>query len=277
MALVRPKEKKFDWPQPKAPYPPSQRSGAFVGPSGVGKTTTAIAMLMGPYKDVYSRVYVFSPSCAKGIDPAWDAWRRHVKDNMRVPEEEQTMWSTWEPQVLEKLIQRHAKVNAHLKQQGKKKGYVICCLVDDFADQGEKVMHSATNVLTSLFVRGRHLGCACWLLTQKNRVVSLICRTNYCWMLIWRLRSAKERDQILEELDALLDRRILLRLYETATSEKHSFWYVALLNEQDSMFYKNFQHRMLLVDKDGSQSQTTTSAGLPERGGTPGAQSSGQR
>ena len=115
------------------------------------------------------------------------------------------------------------------------------------------------------------------VLTQKNRVVSLICRTNYCWMLIWRLRSAKERDQILEELDALLDRRTLLKLYETATSEKHSFWYVALLNEQDSMFYKNFEHKMLLIDKDGSQSQTTTSAGLHERGGTPGAQSSGQR
>ena len=91
MALVRPKEKKFDWPQPKEPYPPSQRSGAFIGPSGVGKTTTAIAMLQGPYKDVYSRVYVFSPSCAKGIDPAWDDWRKHVRDHMKVPEEEQTM------------------------------------------------------------------------------------------------------------------------------------------------------------------------------------------
>ena len=148
---------------------------------------------------------------------------------------------------------------------------------DDFADQGEKVMHSSTNVLTSLFVRGRHLGVSCWLLTQKNRVVSLICRTNYCWMLIWRLRSAKERDQILEELDALMDRRVLLKLYDAATSEKHSFWYVNLLNEQDSMFYKNFEHRMLLIDKDGSQSQTSTSAGLHERGGASGTQSLGQR
>ena len=59
MALVGPKEKKFDWPQPNEPYPPSQRSGAFIGPSGVGKTTTAIAMLQGRYKDVYSWVYVF--------------------------------------------------------------------------------------------------------------------------------------------------------------------------------------------------------------------------
>ena len=79
-------------------------------------------------------------------------------------------------------------------------------------------------------------------------------------MLIWRLRSAKERDQILEELDALTERKILLQLYLTATSEKHSFWYINLLNEQDAMFYKNFEHRMLLLDKDGSQSQTATSA-----------------
>ena len=46
----------------------------------------------------------------KNIDPAWDGWRKHVKDYMTVPEVEQTMWDTWEPQVLERLIRRHAKV-----------------------------------------------------------------------------------------------------------------------------------------------------------------------
>ena len=87
-----------------------------------------------------------------------------------------------------------------------------------------------------------------------------------------------ERDQLLGELDALLDRRVLMKMYLMATSEeKHSFWFINLLNEQDSMWYKNFEHKMLLIDKDGSQSQTTTSAGLPERGGTFGTQSSGQR
>ena len=100
--LKRPKEVTFDFPQPPAPYPPSQRSGAFIGPSGVGKTTTAIAMLMGPYRNCYARVYIFSPSCAPGVDPAWDAWRKHVKNNMNVPDDEQTMWDTWEPEVLEK-------------------------------------------------------------------------------------------------------------------------------------------------------------------------------
>ena len=88
------------------------------------------------------------------------------------------------------------------------------------------------------------------VLTQKNRVVSLICRTNYCWMLIWRLRSAKEREQILEELDALMPKTVLLQLYMRATNEKHSFWYINLLNEMDSMYYRNFDQKMLLVDKD---------------------------
>ena len=110
--LKRPKEVTFEFPQPPAPYPPSQRYGAFIGPSGVGKPTTAIAMLTGPYRNCYSRLYVFNPSCAPGVDPAWDAWRKHVRVHMRVPDEEQTMWNTWEPEILEKLIERHQQVNA---------------------------------------------------------------------------------------------------------------------------------------------------------------------
>ena len=93
-----------------------------------------------------------------------------------------------------------------LKKQGNKKGFCILILVDDFADAGDKVMHSSTNVLTSLFVRGRHTGCACWLLSQKLRVVSLLARTNFCYLLIWRLRNSKELMSIIEELDAITDK-----------------------------------------------------------------------
>ena len=156
------------------------------------------------------------------------------------------MWDEWKPDVLERLIERHKKVNAYLKHKKQNCGYVILVLVDDFADAGEKVTHSNTNILTSLFVRGRHLGCACWLLTQKLRVVSLICRTNFCWMLIWRLRNSKELLSILEELDALHDKKVLMQMYKLATAGKHSFWYINLLNDTESMFYTNFEHRMVI-------------------------------
>ena len=121
-------------------------------------------------------------------------------------------------------------------------------LVDDFADAGDKVMHSSTNVLTSLFVRGRHTGCACWLLSQNTRVISLICRTNFCWILLWRMRNSKERDSIIEELDALVDRKTLMEMYRMATAEKHGFLYVNLLNERDQMFYKGFDERFVLSE-----------------------------
>ena len=97
---------------------------------------------------------------------------KHVRIHMRVPDDEQTMRSTWEPAILEKLIARHQQVDAYIKAKKQKKGYVMLVLVDGVADAGDKVMHSSTNVLTSLFVRGRHLGCSCWLLTQKQKVLS---------------------------------------------------------------------------------------------------------
>ena len=130
--LKIPKEVTFEFPQPPSPYPPSQPSSCFVGPSGVGKTSLALSLLMGPYKHCYARAYVFSPSCAPGVDSTWGSRSKHVRIHMRVPDEEQIMWSTWEPQILEKLIERHTKVNAHLKAKKHKKGFVFCVLVDDW-------------------------------------------------------------------------------------------------------------------------------------------------
>ena len=103
-------------------------------------------MLTGPYSKCYARVYVFSPSCAPGVDPAWGARRKHAKTHMNVPDGEQTIWDTREPGVLEKLIERHKKVKQYLKAKKQKKGHAILRLVDDFADAGEKVTNSSTNI-----------------------------------------------------------------------------------------------------------------------------------
>ena len=128
--LKRPQEVVFECPQPPAPFPPSQRSGAFIGPSGGGKTTTAIPMLMGAYKHCYSRVYIFSPSCAPGVGPAWNAWRKHVKVHMRVPNDEQTMWGSWAPETFKQLngATCHSTFKAHEAPQQD----VILALADDF-------------------------------------------------------------------------------------------------------------------------------------------------
>ena len=242
--MQRPNEVEFKFKQPKHPYPPSHRSAIFAGPSGTGKTSTAISLLLGPMKGIYSRVWVFSPSCAPGVDPLWDAWREHVKSEMDVPDDEQTMWSEWDPNVLSKLIEGHAKINGALKKHKRKKGFVALALIDDLADDPR--IHGM-GPLATIFVRGRHMGVACWILTQKLRSISLICRAQVCWMLVWRMRNAKERDAILEELSAVYPPKTLMRLYDMATTyESHSFWYVNLLAPKEDMFYLNFDQQMIV-------------------------------
>ena len=69
---------------------------------------------------------------------------------------------------------------------------------------------------------------------------------NFCRMPIWRLRNAKELSTILEELDALVGRKQLHEMYQIATSEKRSFWFIILLEERKTMFYKEFEHRFAI-------------------------------
>ena len=75
---------------------------------------------------------------------------------------------------------------------------------------------------------------------------SLMCRTNLCWVLIWRTRNSKELESIVSELDAIVDRKLLHEMYQIATSETHSFCFVNLFEERHSMFYKNFEHHFAL-------------------------------
>ena len=67
-------------------------------------------------------------------------------------------------------------------------------------------------------------------------------------MLIWRMRNAKELAAIIEELDALVDRQPLMEMYRMATSDKHGFLVVNLLNERDQMFYKGFDQRFVVSE-----------------------------
>ena len=58
--------------------------------------------------------------------------------------------------------------------------------------------------------------------------------------------DSKELVTSLEETDALVPRKLLREMYQIATSEKHSFWFINLLNNRDTMFYKNVEQRFAL-------------------------------
>ncbi len=108
-------------------------------------------------------------------------------------------------------------------------------------------MHSASNILTTLFIKGRHFGSSCWLSSQKLTAISTVARVNFRFVLCWRLRNAKEIQALMGELSATYPVKTLHQMYEEAISEPHSFWYVNLVaKEKDDTFFGRFKQKLVV-------------------------------
>ena len=59
--------------------------------------------------------------------------------------------------------------------------------------------------------------------TQKFSAIHPIIRVNATELLVYRLRNYKGLETFIEEVSAVCDKKTLLQLYNTATSEPHSF------------------------------------------------------
>ena len=56
-----------------------------------------------------------------------------------------------------------------------------------------------------------------------------------------------ELDAIIEELSAVYDKSTLMEMYELATREPYSFWYIHLAaKRREDMFFLRFEKRMIL-------------------------------
>ena len=244
MALKRPVEKHWNFRTPPAVFPQTPGcNGCFLAPSGQGKTTTLISILLGPYAKVFDEVHVFSPSV--DIDSAWDPVREFAKGLKA-----SSFNSEWDEKALHEIMAAQKATIKELKLAKSKKPLPQCLtIIDDFADRPD-IMHSAGNILTSLFIRGRHFGSSCWLSSQKLTAISTVARVNFRFMLVWRLRNQREVLSLMEELSAVYPIDILHQMYETAIGdEDHSLWYINMVAKKDDMFHIRFEHKMQLEDE----------------------------
>ena len=65
------------------------------------------------------------------------------------------------------------------------------------------------------------------------------------FLIVFKLRSAAELDAILEEVSIYYDRKTLLQMYEIATAEPYSFWYINLSAAKEDVFWLRFESRMI--------------------------------
>jgi len=204
-------------------------------------------MILGPYAKakVFDEIHVWSPSV--DIDDAWIPVKEFAKGL-----KESSFHSEWDEKAMYEIMDRQkARIKELKAAKSKKPMPQILVVCDDFADRPD-IMHSASNILTTLFIRGRHLYTSCWISSQVLSSIHPVARKNFRFMLVWRLRNKKELvDSLLYELSALFPLPVLLEMYETATGdEPHSWWYIDLMaKKKEDMMFIRFEHKMVLNNK----------------------------
>ena len=107
-----------------------------------------------------------------------------------------------------------------------------------------------SQLLNSLYIRGRHNQISTITSVQTSRSLSIIIRVNTTDIYIYRLRNYKVIESLVEELSALYSKNINFQSYNRATESPHSFLCIKLIehNKKD-MFYISLT-QTIIVDSD---------------------------
>ena len=231
--------------------PPTPLRGIILGPSGSGKTVVLVDMILRLYRNAWERIYIFSPSVH--IDSSWKPVKDYIEKDLKVDgAKEPFFFDKWEPEVLNEIVDTQKRVIEESKKQKIKQLYGILIVVDDFADSPQ-VVHSSSgassggSMLNTLFIRGRHLMISTLVSSQKLRLLSSTMRVNVQFMLVWRLRNRMELQSLLEEISAVYDIKTLEQMYQLATNDPYSFWYILFTaRRKEDMFFLRFEQKMVL-------------------------------
>ena len=214
--------------------------------SGSGKTVLIQNLILDIYKGCFSRIYIFSPSI--DIDDTWLPVKKYISEELTVTEDEQIYYQDFDGEAVQKILTTQKKVIDHQKKDPKtKKLFSILLIFDDVADN--KAIHN-NPALNSCFTRGRHSQISTILSTQKYNAVSTIIRTNMDSMYLFRLRNANDLFSVVDELSALLDKKVLLEVYMKATEAPYSFLFIKLTSKTiNDMFFVKFDKRIMINDE----------------------------
>lgn len=220
----------------------------LLAPSSSGKTVLIQNMILDIYKDLFERVYIFSPSVH--IDHTWYPVKTYLDKKMKLNDEEPKLYyDEYDPLALEKIISTHKKVIEYQKSKKEKsKLFSILVVVDDFADDSS--FSRSSKLLHALFTRGRHSQISTIVSTQKFTAIHPIIRVNASELYVFRLRNYSDLQTFLDELGGVCcNKQTLLAMYKEATNTPFSFLYCRLTQKnKNEMFFINYNKRFEIGD-----------------------------
>ena len=212
----------------------------LVAPSGGGKTTLIVSLILDIYRGCFRRVYVFSPTAL--LDDAWQPVKDFCEEALQ--QEEPCLYDSYDEATLQKIIGKHHKITAMVKAQKKTRLYAALVIIDDYADSPTVVRGSKS--LHELYVRGRHCGLSVVSSVQKYRVLAPIIRVNATDLWVFRLRSLAEQQAIVEENSAAYGKDTTERILDKATEAPYSFlWLNLRATRKEDLFWLKFTSRLI--------------------------------
>ena len=244
------KTKNYELPQSKFKNVGSLPLRAILlGSSGTGKTILIQNMILKIYRNLFERIYIFSPSIH--VDSAWDEVKKHLDNIKRKENEPELLYDNYDEQALTNIVDTQKKITQHLKSnKATKKLYQILVVIDDLADNKECCRNS--RLLHSLYTRGRHSCISTICATQKFTALSPIIRVNATELYVFRLRNYIDLQTFLDEVSGLLgDKKALLEMYHYAMSKEYNFLYCRLTAKNvNEMFFSGFGEKLVVEDDD---------------------------
>ena len=217
-----------------------------LGPSGSGKTILLQNMILDIYAGCFDKIYIFSPSV--NLDHTWLPVKEYIKDKLKIKDddkEDPIYYDEYVPEELLKIIETQTKITNYMKKEGKTKMFNILIIVDDFADCASFSRNS--KLLHGLYTRGRHAFISTITATQVLVALSPVIRKNATELYVYKLRNYRDLESLIEELSALSSKKVLLEMYNLATSEPYSFWYINLMaKDVNKMFHVRFEKHMTI-------------------------------
>ena len=257
------------------PFPDLPTSFLLAAPTASGKTMIILNILLRYYKDMFARIWFFSPSIK--LDPQYAPLRKYL-DKMTDQSKEPLYFEDLEQSVLGKLLEEQRTITEECRKR-KIKVPQVCVVLDDLADRGDILTKrqggNSGSWLVSLATRGRHFGVTWIISSQVLNLVGTVIRKNVRCMCVWRLRNHKEVETLCEELSSVYDSKTIMQLCNHATQEPFSFMFVRLhAKTRRDMFWLRFEARLLPKeesDDDGRSVDSLQSEGEPLRHSGPSA------
>ena len=171
-------------------------------------------------------------------------------------DKEPCWWDEFNVEDLERAIETQNKIIEYQKKTRNEQLFNILVILDDVSDNPAITRNN--KLLNSLFCRGRHSGISTLVSLQYSSTAPPIIRVNISHLFYFKVRNFKEIEILQDELSAIVRsdnlheiKKLIYKVYETATDEPHSFFflYINLLEKNpDKMFMKKFSQYLKITN-----------------------------